>query len=113
MLNIEVEREKTYLKNAQRLYGVLQGDEYYKPGGAFQTAAKRSNMNLDLENWYYDRVVGTMVRKKIMRTQASPTRVDKKSAIGGGSNFAHYELESVKKRHEIHFAHEESVTRAA
>ena len=30
MLNIIVEREKTYLKNAQKLYGMLNGDNYQK-----------------------------------------------------------------------------------
>ena len=58
MLNISIDLEKTYLKNAAKLYGELKGDDYYKAG--------------KLKNWVYDTNKGTMVIK---------------TAIGGATNF--------------------------
>ena len=58
MLSIAEDREKTYLKNVQKLYGQLNGDNYYKTG--------------KLNNWVYDNKEGKMVLK---------------TAVGGATNF--------------------------
>jgi hypothetical protein len=44
MLDIIVKRQETYVKNAQRLFGNMNGDVYYQ-GGAFNYQGKSSALN--------------------------------------------------------------------